>query len=408
MSRLSSDKSHPALKSDLIRLIREKGAITYAEFMQHALYAVPDGYYSACRNYDADGDYLTSATLHPAFGAVIALQLHEMWVNLDCPDRFDLLELGSARGELVQSITEFVYRNLPEFGEHLNTHCFDIAPPKQSGSNSKVQDVRKLSEYQGLVGCILSNELLDALPVRKFTVRGGALFEFLLAENSGELVEVVSENRARDISEHCRNMALQMPQGSTVEFRPKVASLASQMANVLARGYVITIDYGYEQDEKLTGNTGASLRGYYKHTKTSSVLTNIGFQDLTAGVDYTDFENCMGRFFDFAGWVSQADFLHHFGIAKWLADCRQSRQAQNVRLMNVSALLKLVDEDGLGKFRIYFHRRMVNNQPLTGLGERAFDNQHPLPDISGSEVKYRSLLDAWAPFTDYNVDVNVE
>ena len=68
--------------------IASLGKLTFSEFMELALYHKIDGYYSRNHNIGSNGDYYTSSLSHPAFGALIAIQLHSMWESLGHPSSF--------------------------------------------------------------------------------------------------------------------------------------------------------------------------------------------------------------------------------------------------------------------------------------------------------------------------------
>src|SRR3954451_19978744 len=94
--------SGSAALTDVIRgeILRE-GSISFARFMEYALYHPEHGYYSSGRALlGRDGDYLTNVSVGAAFGQIIALQLQEIWRAMDEPAPFIILEQGAHGGEL--------------------------------------------------------------------------------------------------------------------------------------------------------------------------------------------------------------------------------------------------------------------------------------------------------------------
>ena len=112
-------------ESEIRRRIAERGRIPFAEFMGVALYWPHGGYYSSGGNIGASGDFFTSPLAHPTFGALIAVQLYQMWLALDRPELFTVLEPGSGDGLLCRDILTFS-ETLPDgFKDALRYLCVD-------------------------------------------------------------------------------------------------------------------------------------------------------------------------------------------------------------------------------------------------------------------------------------------
>ena len=86
------------VEDEIRRRILAKGAITFAEFMGLALFWPGGGYYAGTEHIGSYGDFYTSPHAHPAFGALIAVQLHQMWEVMGYPTPFTLVELGAGNG----------------------------------------------------------------------------------------------------------------------------------------------------------------------------------------------------------------------------------------------------------------------------------------------------------------------
>ncbi len=106
--------------------------------MDAALYDDQHGYYPTRRRnpgstpVGTDGDYFTSPSSHPAFGALIALQLDEMWRNMGSPGEFTVVEMGGGDGTLGSDISEYVQQELPEFAHAMSYASIDHVPPTGS------------------------------------------------------------------------------------------------------------------------------------------------------------------------------------------------------------------------------------------------------------------------------------
>ena len=105
-------------ETEIRNRISLRGSITFAEFMELALYH-PEGYYSEDSRIGARGDYFTSPVLHPAFGALLAVQLRVMWDTLGRPSAFWIVEPGARDGQLATDILSFADAHMDEFARAL-------------------------------------------------------------------------------------------------------------------------------------------------------------------------------------------------------------------------------------------------------------------------------------------------
>ena len=122
---------------EIRRRITENGKITFAEFMEVALYHPVDGYYTSKR-IGATGDYYTSPKAHPAFGASIAVELHAMWEALGRPSRFDAVEMGAGIGQLARDVVDYSQSLPGGFGDALRYVAVDRTSPAFAGMTEGV------------------------------------------------------------------------------------------------------------------------------------------------------------------------------------------------------------------------------------------------------------------------------
>ena len=156
--------------SSLAALIRAeaeaRGRLTFAEFMAMALYHPTGGYYTQSGRVGEGGDFYTSPAAHPAFGALLCVQLWRMWHRLGYPSRFTAVELGAGDGLLARDICSYADRLSPQFSGALVYLAVDVrrpsGPPPFSGQVQPIISDRL--PLRGVTGCVIANELLDALP----------------------------------------------------------------------------------------------------------------------------------------------------------------------------------------------------------------------------------------------------
>ena len=367
------DESTPA-RQIVETEIRANGPITFARFMEIALYG-EQGYYTSSVN--AGADYATSPQMHPAFGALIAGYLFRAWQALSEPDTFDVVELGAGDGGLARDMLDAV-KNGREFDDlraqfcaALRYHALDIRP------RGSARDVDELRGLQPVVGCVISNELLDAFPAHVFTVReGGVLERYVDLDDDGGLVFVEGEVSDVAIVDRVGEYASILPEGYRGEVNLGIEAWAEGVANVLGRGYVLTIDYGHERDLLYHPlRYEGSLRCCRDHVLGQNPFRDIGLQDMTAHVDFTAVDEELERvgFESMGGLMTQREFLFDLGIGEHLRSVRKAlvlaRRDGDVSqwLPVLRALNALVDTRGLGEFRVVQHRRRAPKVDLTGL-----------------------------------------
>ena len=341
---------------EIRKRIAHHGAITFAEFMALALYH-PDGYYSQQARVGPEGDYFTSPVLHPAFGALLATQLGVMWDTLGRPSPFWIIEAGSANGQLAADIQSFANANIEEFAAAVRYVQVDRSNPasdKDSNPRSHRLSASGLP-FRGIVGCLLSNELFDAFPVHRFRIANGQLEEAYVSLGMDDhLHEKYGPPSTHRIADRLSTLSRRLPDGFHGEVNLDMEGWVSDAASALDRGYVLTIDYGYEADELYSdARARGTIQTYYKHIDGSSPYQRVGRQDLTAHVDFSALIAAgLNAGLRPVFLTTQAEFLESLGFGAMLASMRASDVERPVKLANLRAMRELTLPDGLGKFRV--------------------------------------------------------
>ena len=85
--------------------IATEGPLTFARFMDLALYDPVVGYYASGRGkIGKQGDFFTNVSVGPVFGYILAGQFREMWFRLGRPSPFFLVEQGANDGRMALDI----------------------------------------------------------------------------------------------------------------------------------------------------------------------------------------------------------------------------------------------------------------------------------------------------------------
>ena len=335
----------PTPDVEIRRRIASNGPITFAEFMEVALYHPNGGYYTHDRQDATYRDYYTSPSVHPAFSALIAVHLETMWKALDEPAPFHVVEMGAGRGLMALDIAEYVREHLVPFAQAMRYVAVD----------------RETDETpHNVVGCVLSNELIDAFPIHRFEVTTGGLAElFVDVDSEGKFYSVVGEPSTPLLAQRLERLGIELPEGTRGEINLGIGPWARRVSETIERGFVVTIDYGHESKELYSSERSrGTLQTYYKHTSGSSPYQWIGRQDITAHVDFTTVI-AEGRD---AGLrplclMTQAEYLNRLGLKVWADRLRDRDMSPRDVRANAMVMRELVDPEGLGGFSVLIQEK---------------------------------------------------
>ena len=343
-----------AVESRVHRAIQRDGAITFARYMEMALYSPAGGYYTSREGVGASGDFYTSPSAHPLFGALIALQLEQMWDLLGRPAIFWAVEAGAGSGLLARTVLDYAHRLGADFADALRYAALDLRPAPNDDSGVRAVTARGLP-LRGVVGCILSNELVDAFPVHRFQVEAGRVREVYVTLRDGALAETLDEPSTPRLAERLPDT---LPDGFRGEVNLDLEGWTDAVAGALERGFVLTVDYGDAASGVYAAPRAAgTLRCAYRHVPIDDPYARIGEQDITAHVDFTALADAgERRGLATLGYTTQAAFLENLGALSFLraltACSRGDGMSQREYLANRMGMLELLRAEGLGGFKV--------------------------------------------------------
>jgi SAM-dependent MidA family methyltransferase len=397
--------------SELGEIIREeiaaRGPMTFARYMELALYHPALGYYMGGAEgrepLGWSGDYFTSGDVSPLWGWAMARQLRQMWELLGRPDPFTVVEAGGGRGLLARDVWRYAIGEDEKWAGALRYALLDRAPEGSALRSARQEriagELARLGAPQGrvrwaaswdeagpeaegsLVGCVVSNELFDALPLHVVEARAGKLLEVYVAvdRQTGALVEELSAPSSAAVAGYLD--AYRVPWQSYGDgWRAEVCLVAGrelgEMANRLARGFLLTVDYGASARRLYTRDRRrGTLAVYARHQFLDRPLEGPGTRDLTAHVNFSALARAgSAARLCVAGYTTQATFLTGLGVREEIAASgarlypaadteRQTDRGQADLLRRRSfeaAASVLFDPRGLGGFRVLTQARGVN------------------------------------------------
>jgi SAM-dependent MidA family methyltransferase len=361
----------------LAERIRRFGALTFADYMRECLYHPVHGYYSKAES-KRFVDYYTSVDLHPIFGRLLARQFAEMWEHLGRPPEFTLVEAGAGVGRLADQILQFCESKLPDFYAALRYVAVErsAARREQAAANShghaaaEYLTVSAEIPAQIPVGCLFSNELIDALPVHRVVMEEGVPQEIFVGLSKDHFVEVVAPLSTCAISDYFSRQGIDLQEGQQAEAGLEACEWIAEVGRRLKRGYVLTIDYGHHAAELFDQHhMRGTLLAYHNHRVAEDFYMSPGEQDLTAHVNFTALEIWgKGSGLKTLGLASQTAFLLALGQGNEFADLYDDGQSETERIRARLQLKTLIHPEGMGEhFQVFIQQKGVIGSQLTGL-----------------------------------------
>ena len=325
------------LEDIIAQSIRDNnGAIGFDAFMDLALYTPALGYYRRGETiFGEQGDFITAPETSDLFGyclakqckpftdgggnilefgagtGILAAQILFELARLDSlPKKYYILELS---GQLQQKQKETIFKVLPEL----------------------VERVEWLSELPSdFSGVVIANEVLDAMPAKRVCCRKGEFFELAVTIEEGSFQWQVQN---KPFNSPLTPLPSVCVEGYTTEVNQQALAWVNSLYVTMKSGLVLLIDYGMARSEyHHEQRTEGTLRCYYQHKASDNPFENIGQQDITTSVNFSDVaEQALDSGFTIAGYCTQAMFLISLGIDQYLVDekdlDRRSILAQQVK-----------------------------------------------------------------------------
>lgn len=381
----SSDAlAHSAALINLIRqeIANNSGKITFARFMELALYAPGLGYYSAgCWKFGRVGDFVTAPEISPLFARCLAQQCRQV---LEVTKEGGIIEFGAGTGKLaVDLLLELEKLNCLPIKYSVLEVSAELRVRQQEFCKANIPHLFErlvwLDELpaQPINGVVLANEVLDAMPVNKFLFDKGRLEEFYVGCKGNEFVWCLNEPST--------NSPLLLEEGGRrldedvryeFELNLNLPAWISSISQCLNQGVVLLIDYGFPQHEYFhPDRTMGTLMCHYQHHAHPDPLILVGLQDITAHVDFTAVaETAVKNNMQVAGFTTQAAFLLNCGLLNLIDQASDDLRAR----LNISQQINMLTSPAeMGElFKVIALTKHLTDINL--LGFRQFDQRQRL------------------------------
>ena len=375
------DLGHPGLVEKLVACIERDGPISFAAFMEAALYDPEFGYYmTAGPRIGLEGDYYTSLDVHPIFAELVGRQIAQAAEAIVPSGEFTIVEMGAGKGLLAKHLLNAYRRDKPDFLARLRYLLVERSPAMVETQKQRlleltdagvniawVPDLDAVSA-DSITGVFLSNELVDAFPVHRLVKRPLGLREIFVGWDGSRFIEIEAPPFSPDLEAYFARIGISLEVGQQAEVNLQALEWMRQVGTRLRRGLVVTIDYGHAAADLFApARKTGTLLGYYRHTVSDSPYVHVGQQDLTAHVDFTSLALAgQDVGLKVTGFTNQLHFLIGLGIESAFADLDpESPQS--------AAMRELLRPDGMGTtYKILIQHKGMSAPQLDGLRSRPY------------------------------------
>ena len=368
-------------------IARHGGWLSFARYMEMALYEPGLGYYSnPGQVFGAAGDFVTAPELTPLFGATLARQVSPWLKDPALAGSGQVvLEVGGGSGMLAAQLLNaldnvghhevryLILELSAERREHQRQTLKSLAP----GLMDRVGWLETFPE--SFAGVVVANELLDAMPVQLFEWQADAEAElqemgvtwvdgqFAWAPRPADavLTETVTALRNRLGPE-----GAQWHSPYRSEVCPAQQAWMRTLADCMTAGVVMLLDYGFAEPEYYHPQRDqGTLMCHYRHRSHADPFLWPGLSDVTAHVDFTALARAAtAEGFSLVGYTSMAAFLLNAGLLDELADL--PREPESFWFAQAQAVQQLISEAEMGElFKVIaFEKNLREAASVLGFG----------------------------------------
>ncbi|WP_057765576.1 class I SAM-dependent methyltransferase [Cytobacillus praedii] len=263
--------------------------ITYADYIMQALYHPQYGYYmNDKRKIGREGDFITTSNISDIYGRSIAKWYYSKSIEMNLPSA--ICEIGAGTGRFAKAFID-EWKLLS--AEPIQYYIIEESPyhrklqQEELTFDENIKQIASLKEIAPFEGLIFSNELFDAFPVHVIENYADELLEVMVTVKDDMLIESFEPLTNEEIKSFLARSGLKLDHQQRIEIPLQMESMIKSMAGTLHRGLVLTVDYGYTNEEWMEpARRNGSLRGYYKHKLINNILEHPGDMDITSHVHF--------------------------------------------------------------------------------------------------------------------------
>jgi NADH dehydrogenase [ubiquinone] 1 alpha subcomplex assembly factor 7 len=327
---------------------KKNDVLTLDKYIYESLYNSKTGYYMKKNPFGKKGDFITAPNISILFSEMIAIWIISFWQNLKCPKDFNLIELGSGNGEMLNQIIK-TFESFPQFKNCCKINILEKSPylkkiQKNKLKNNNIKWLKNLNKISNLPSIFIANEFFDALPFKQFIRKNRKWYE--------RNIKFCELNKPRFIDILCNMSQVEKKIGFKISYKQKFIEyspsaieymrIISHKINLNTGGLLI-IDYGYWNT--LMKNT---IKSIYKH-KHVDLLNNFNKADITYNINFKIIEKILKNFkLKINGKTNQKEFLLNLGILK-RAEIISKNLSFSKKADIYFRIKRLIDEKSMGE-----------------------------------------------------------
>ncbi len=316
----------------------ENGSISFARFMEMALYEPGFGYYSAgLAKFGPEGDFVTAPEISPLFGRCFAHQIRQVFNELEQTGNTPktILEFGAGSGRFACDILQELetLNTLPDIYLVLEVSA-DLRDRQQQLIIKELPHLINIVKWldhlpkEKISGVILANEVLDALPVERFQIIDHHIKEQRITFENDEF-QFVTADPSVPLKQAVETIQQELPEDYVTEINLTLPAWFKGLSETLESGVIFCVDYGcshndYYHPDRING----TLICHYRHRAHDDPFVYIGLQDLSASVDFTAVaEAGFNSGLMIEGYTTQAHFLLSCGLVDLLENTDKDKSS---------------------------------------------------------------------------------
>ena len=334
--------------------MKNNNLFTLDKFIEDSLYNKKYGYYMKRNPFGKSGDFITAPNISILFSEMIAIWIISFWEKLDCPEQFNLIELGAGNGEMMNVLVR-TFNKFPKFKNSCKINILEKSKllqrtQKKSIKGAKIKWLNNLNELNSLPCIFIANEFFDALPIKQFLKKEKKWYERHVNFSNDKKLEY--SDILFDMEKFEEKIKFKISYKQTfVEYSPLTTKYLKTIINKikLNNGGILIIDYGYFEEEMKN-----TLQAVYRH-KYSDVLKGFRDSDITYNLSFNLIDKIIKKFGTYSSLsTTQKKFLTKLGILE-----RAEMLSKNMLFSEKADIYfrvkRLIDENQMGDlFKVMF------------------------------------------------------
>jgi len=334
--------------------MKNNNLFTLDKFIEDSLYNKKYGYYMKRNPFGKSGDFITAPNISILFSEMIAIWIISFWEKLDCPKKFNLIELGAGNGEMMNVLVR-TFNRFPKFKSSCKINILEKSKLLQRIQKTNIKDAKikwlnNLNELNSLPCIFIANEFFDALPIKQFLKKEKNWYERHVNFSNDKKLKY--SDILFDMEKFEEKIKFKISYKQTfIEYSPLTTKYLKTIINKIKRnnGGILIIDYAYFEEQMKN-----TLQAVSKH-KYSDVLKGFRNSDITYNLSFNLIDKIIKKLGTCSSLLTtQKKFLTKLGILN-RAEMLSKNMVFSEKADIYFRVKRLIDEDQMGDlFKVMF------------------------------------------------------